>query len=245
MVNFPELQARIKDYFRFNKKEAVGLAFAIVITALIFSFRDWGEEQFNLMVGLKNLFLVLILAAFSFFFKFSCQKLIALKEGYKAEFKIWWAGLLIAVVVAVISNGKVPLVLVGAAVTSLMVRQRLGEFRYGYSHFQNALISLWGILGSLLAALLFAVGLYFFPENFFLGKGLALNLIMAFCSLLPVPYLEGLQIYFGSYKLYLVTILIVFLFAALLVTQTTAGLIIAIVAASLSGIFFILKSSEK
>ena len=68
---------------------------------------------------------------------------------------------------------------------------------------------------------------------------------MAFCSLLPVPYLEGLQIYFGSYKLYLVTILIVFLVAALLVTQTTAGLIIAIVAASLSGIFFMLKSSEK
>lgn len=245
MVNFPELQARIKDYFRFNKKEVVGLAFAMVITALIFSFRDWGEEQFNLLVGLKNLFLVLILVVFSFIFRFSCQKIHALKEGYTAEFKIWWAGLLIALVIAVISNGKIPLVLVGVVATSLMVRQRLGEFRYGYSHFQNALISLWGILGNLLAAIVFAVGLYFFPENFFFGKGLELNLIMAFCSLLPVPYLEGLQIYFGSYKLYLVTILIVFLVAALLVTQTTAGLIIAIVAASLSGIFFILKSSEK
>ncbi len=245
MVNFPELQARLKDYFRFNQRELISLVLAIIITALIFSFRDWGEEQFNLMLGLENLFLVLILVAVSFFFKFSCQKIYALKEGYKAEFKVWWAGLLIALAVAVISNGKVPLVLVGAVATSLMVRQRLGEFRYGYSHFQNAVISLWGILGSLLAALLFAIGLYFFPDSFFFGKGLVLNLIMAFCSLLPVPQLEGLQIYFGSYKLYLVTILIVFLAAALLVTRTTAGLIIAIIAGSVYGIFLILTGSEK
>ena len=41
------------------------------------------------------------------FVRIACQKMYALSQGYKAEFKVWWAGLAICLVVVFISYGKV------------------------------------------------------------------------------------------------------------------------------------------
>ncbi|MEW5896643.1 MAG: hypothetical protein AB1668_03055 [Nanoarchaeota archaeon] len=244
MVSFKEIIARVKDSFGFNKAELLGLIAAIIATAIIFSFRDWGEDKFDLALGLKSFFLVLLAAGLSFFFRLSCQKIYALSQGYKAEFKVWWAGIIIALVIALISAGRIPLVLIGGVVTVLFVRQRLGEFRYGLSFHENAVISLWGIVGNMILAIFFALGLYFVPHNYFFYKGLILNLIMAFCALLPLPQLDGLQIYFGSRWLYAFLVVAVLLGAVLLITGTRLGLIAAIAMGTIVGIIYILKGSE-
>jgi len=126
-----------------------------------------------------------------------------------------------------------------------MVKQRLGEYRYGVSYWNEGMISLWGILGNLILALVFAIGGYFAPESYFFSKGMILNLVMAFCYLLPIPQLDALKIYFGSRTLYYFAIFIVFLFAVLLLTKTMVGLILAVVAAAILGIYYILIWSEK
>ncbi len=244
MVNYKELVFRIKEFFRFNRQELTGLAAAIIVTAIIFSFRDWGEESFNLTLGLVHLLTVAVVILISFFFRISCQKVYALNSGYKAEFKVWWVGLVIALVLSFVSMGYVPLILVGSMVASLMVRQRLGEFRYGFSYKQNALISLWGIFGNLMLAGLFALGLFALPENYFFYKGLTLNLIMAFCSLIPLPQLDGLSIFFGSRGWYFTALISVLLASALLLSQTKLGLIIAIVLGAIAGIIAIITGSE-
>ncbi|MBU0470712.1 MAG: hypothetical protein KKA62_02065 [Nanoarchaeota archaeon] len=244
MVSTKELAARVKDFLRFSRQERLSLIAAILVTALIFSFRDWGEESFNLIIGMKNLFLLIIIAALTFFFRLACQKTYALSHGYKAEFKLWWLGLGIAAVIGFLSLGRLPLVLIGTVVASFMVRQRLGEFRYGFSHKENALIASWGIFGNLILAVFFAVGVLVFPQSYLFNKGLILNLIMALCSLIPLPQLDGLQIYFGSRALYFIILFSVALTTVLLLTKTKIGLIIAVVLGALVGILAILISSE-
>lgn len=245
MVKFAEFQARIKGFYRFSRQEAAGLLAAVLVTAFIFSFRDWGAEQFSLLTGLGNFLTVLLIAALSFWFRISCQKLYGLAEGYKAEFKVWWMGLGIALVIAFISLGRVPLILAGAMSVAFMVKQRLGEFRYGFSNWHNGMIAYWGVLGNLILAGLFAIGLFALPESYFFGKGLLLNLIMAFASLLPLPQLDGLSIFFASRKLYILAWVVAVFVALLLITQSKAGLIVAIVFGLVYGLIYILIGSEK
>ena len=66
MVYYKELLSRIQNFLRYNPHELSGLAVAILITGFIFSFRDWGAEQFDALAGLRNLFLVFIIATLSF-----------------------------------------------------------------------------------------------------------------------------------------------------------------------------------
>ena len=228
MVRGEELRARINDYFSFEKKELSVLISAVFLTAFMFSFRDWGGESFQFWQGFGNLIVVSIIVAVSFFVRFSWQKIYALKEGYVAQFKGWWAGILIALVLTLITNGRAPLVLIGAVVSSFMVRQRLGEFRYGHSYLDNAKISFHGVVANLVLAVIFAIGLYFSPDSYFFSKGLLLNWIMALCAAFPLPQLDGLNIYFGSRPLYFTTLALVAVFGILLLTQTQIGLVLAV-----------------
>src|SRR3989338_5903931 len=234
MVRGEELRARIKDYFSFEKQELVILIPAIFITAFMFSFCNWGEggcgvkSNFQFWTGFWNLVLVSFIVAFSFLVRFSWQKIYALKEGYRAEFKGWWSGILVALVLTLVTNGRVPLVLIGGVVSSLMIRHRLGEFRYGFSYLDNAKISYHGIVANIHLALLFSIGLYLFPDSYFFSTGLLLNWLMALCAVFPLPQLDGLNIYFGSRPLYYATAAMVAVFGILLLTQNQIGLILAV-----------------
>ena len=245
MVNFKELVSRIRTDLRFSWQEISSLIAAILVFGFIFSFRDWGTEEFSLVIGLQNFVLAAFIASIAFFFRAFCQKTYGLIEGHKAEFKIWWAGLLISLIVAFLTKGIVPLVLLGSMVPVFMVRQRLGEFRYGFNYWVNGIISYWGVIGSLILAILFGLGSYLMPESYFFSKGLQFNLIMALCSLLPFPQLDGLNIFFGARWLYYLGIVLVLLAAVLLLTKTLFGILFAIVAGVVYGGIVLLIGSEK
>ena len=244
MVSFKELKSRIKQHFRFSKQELTGIIIGILVTGFIFSFKHWGIEEFDLVYGLKNLFLITVAAAISFFGHISCQKLYALSAGYKVEFKTWWAGIIIALVLGFISIGNFTLVLAGGVGLSFMVRQRLGQFRYGYSVAEQAVTGLWGILGSLIFAALFRIGNYFLPEVLFFEQGLMISLIFAICSVLPIPGLDGLNIFFGSRGMYLVSVVIVLLSTLLLLWGGGWGLLLGIILGLIAGGIAILWGSE-
>lgn len=245
MVSNFEVKERLKDFFRFDKSEISSLLIATLVTAFIFSFNDWGDQVFNLTVGLINFIQALICIALTFAIRFSLQKWYALKEGYTANFKPWWTGLLIAVVINFLSLGKIPLVIIGAVVCSFMVKQRLGEYRYGFNLKDAGSVALWGIIGNLILAILFATGSYLFPENYFFNLGLWANIIMAFTSLFPIPQLDGFNIFFGSRLIYFISIFMVVGAAALLLSRNKTGLIITIVVGTIIGIAMSLFESKE
>jgi uncharacterized protein (DUF697 family) len=57
MVSWNEKVARIKDYYKFNPEEIGGLIAATIITGIVFSFRDWGVDNFDFSVGVINFLL--------------------------------------------------------------------------------------------------------------------------------------------------------------------------------------------
>ncbi len=245
MVSTQEFKARIKQFYNFNKQEISSLVIATLVIGFVFSFKDWGEETFNAAKGVMNLLITIIIVGASLFFRLSCQKIYGLSQGYKAEFQVWYTGLGIGLIVSFLSLGKFPLALVGCVIAAHMVRQRLGEFRYGFSLWDNGMMSFWGILGNMILAIIFAIGAFFVPTSYFFTKGLIFNIIMAFCSLLPIPQLDGLAIFFGSRMLYAIAIFTVVLGTVLLLTKTKIGLIIAIGIGSLAAIVYTITGSEK
>ena len=245
MVSWPENYSRFKEYFRFSPQEIIGLIVAGIATGFIFSFRDWGNDSFSLILGLTHLVTASGIAIFSFFFRVSSQKLFSLTQGYRAEFNVWYTGIIIALVIAFITFGTIPLILIGAISLSFITRQRLGEFRYGFSYAENGVAALWSVWSGLILAIFFAFGLHFAPESYFFKKGLLINLIMSFCALFPLPQLEGLQSFWGKRGFYYLAILAVVTAAVLLLSNTTAGLIITIIGGVIIGFIFIAKGSEK
>ncbi len=244
MVSRQELFARYGDFFRFSTQEIYPLLIAIVVTGFVFSFRDWGETSFDHVIGLKNLVVITIAAALSFIFRISCQKIYGLGEGYKSEFQVWWGGLGIMLVTGFVTLGYVPLVLLGSMVPQVLVKHRLGEYRGGWSNWHMQMIAAWGVLGNMILAILFAIGVWILPQSYFFFKGMLLNLIMAFCSLLPLPQLDGPTIFFGSRWLYYLLVFTVLLGAVLLLTKTKIGLVAAIIIAASVAFFYIMTSSN-
>ncbi|HLD79193.1 MAG TPA: hypothetical protein VJA18_01400 [Candidatus Nanoarchaeia archaeon] len=242
MAKGEDLRTLIRDYFRFEKQEISFLVPAILLTAFMFSFDNWGETELDVALGMKNFFLASVIVAFSVLVRLSWQKINALGKGYKAEFKGWWVGLIIGLIITFLSKGKITPVLMGSVVASFMVRHRLGSFRYGFSYFENALISFWGVIANLILSLIFAIALYFFPENTFFREALFFNWIMALCAILPLPQLDGLNIYFGSRGLYYLAIVIVAIAGILLLTQTQLGLILAVLIAAISAVVLLLAN---
>lgn len=244
MVSWKELKARVKQDFRFSGQELQGILVGVLVSGFVFSFRHWGGEQFELVEGLKNLVLMIIAAGLSFFGHIAPQKIYALSAGYQMEFKSWWAGIVVMLVLAFISAGNLTLILAGGATTSFMVRQRLGKFRYGYSQEEQAIIGLWGVLGSLIMAALFRIFDYFIPGVLFFEQGMMISLILAICSLLPIPWLEGLNIFFGARGIYFVAIIVVLVTALLLLWGGGIGLLVGIIGGLLAGGIAILYGSE-
>ena len=74
---------------------------------------------------------------------------------------------------------------------------------------------------------------------------MTLNIIMAFCSLLPIPQLEGLNIFFGSRLIYYLGLIITPVITLLVVTQTKIGLSFLVIASIIASFIFYLVSSEK
>lgn len=257
MPNTKELVARLQNKFKFHPVELKSLALVILATAFIFSFRDWGVDTFDIFFGLRHLLALLVISAIVFFVWLSAQKAYGLAKGYAVEYQVWWLGVFIALGLAFITLGKLPLVLIGGVGVTFLPKRRLGEQRYGFSYYQAGMIAFWGILGLMILAIIFALGLRYLPDSYFFAKGLTLILIMSVLLLvpfdllklkfprLPAPHLPGLRILFASHILYLVAWITVILTGILLLTHTTAGLVIAVLGYGLAGIIAFLLRSEK
>ncbi|MBI2112437.1 hypothetical protein HYT52_02800 [Candidatus Woesearchaeota archaeon] len=249
MVSWDEKFSRWKSYFSFNLNELSGLITAAVVTGFIFSFRDWGGDTFNFFLGLQHLILAILAAGIIFFVRSSLQKTYGLAEGYKVEFKPFWGGIIIALIVAFITNGLIPLVIIGGTSVIFITKQRMGEYRYAFSYWNNGIISLWVIYSAVIIAIIFGLGLHFFPENYFFGKGVLISVLMGFFALLPIPQMDAYSIYFAATWLYLVALGIM-IFAALLIylsilTKSLIGLIILIIFGAIAGFIYYMIGSEK
>jgi len=236
-----EWLARIKKDYRFGREELTSLLVCIIFAAVIFSFKDWGEP-FALSTGFFHLFEVFLIALLAFFFHETAHKLIALKWGYKSEFKISWLGLTASLILAFVSGGNLAVILPGGLFLAHHIRYRLGEFRYGLNYKEMALVALVGPAVNLLLAALFQWGLTISPENYFLQKGFVLNLTLAICTLLPLPTLDGFSAFFGSRGFYIFSAMMIIITGFLLLSLSLfPALLFAAIAGFLAWLVYFQK----
>ena len=202
---FFRLRSRIHQYYGFTRKELQDLLIAVIVTGFVFSFRDWGAgTAVDILTGIRNLIIVTALAALSYLVHESGHRLSALSVGFKAEFKLWWGGLFASLILAFVSNGIIQLILPGGLVSSLIIRQRMGEFRYGLNYWDNGFVAFFGPFANLILAMAAKVLLYFLPGNWMLQKLLLMNIVFAICTMLPIPPLDGVNTFFAGRLLYVI-----------------------------------------
>ena len=119
------------------------------------------------------------------------HKYVAVKNNYFAEFRIWREGLLLAILIAVISQGQFIFAAPGAVYI----------FGYAISTEANGKISLAGPALNLVVAT--ASLLVFWAQGGALFAALAtINGYLGFFNLMPVPPLDGKKIRAWNHQLY-------------------------------------------
>lgn len=208
MFGFKDFISKFRHYFRFSKSEIEASVISVLILAFIISFGEWGYgDTFDFRIGLINLFKSIIIVGIVLGLQIIVIKMMALQWGYRAEFKLWWYGLLIGLGMAFFSAsvtgslGK-PFVIWFLAPGGIFFHHlsvhRLGWFRYGVNVIETGISCLVGSLSTLVLALIFKILLSIFPESVFFYKGMVVSLWYAFFSMLPIPPLNGSRVFFYS-----------------------------------------------
>jgi len=121
---------------------------------------------------------------------FLCHELahkgVSQRLGFRAEFRLWKAGLIISIVSVLISFGQFLFLAPGAVYT------------YSYrepTERENGLMSFAGPVANLvLTGLFYVVSLFGDPWNFLGYFGFRVNLWLAAFNLLPIPPLDGIKV---------------------------------------------------
>lgn len=202
-VNFKD---KFKRYGVPEAKEVKGLLLTVIVFAFIISFRDWGTETFSPFQGVQHFVLSIFLVAIAFIVFELGHRCFALWMGYRSQYKVWFPGLLIGLLITFLSNGYIPLILPGALIITHLTTHRLGKFFYEYSMKHAGWI---GMAGSV-SLMLFAIILKGFAGNEIVHRLMMVCILMSIFNMLPIPPMNGLRTFFGSRFVY------VFVYASLI-----------------------------
>lgn len=236
---------RVRKEFSFSPEEVKGLLLAIVVLSFAVGFND-GSATFNLSYWLFNFINCILIITLSVLTRETAHRLSAIKTGHKVEFKVWPVGLGISLAAAVLSFGKIPLLVYGGFLMSFVPRQRLGYFRYGLSFWNMATVALWGNLASLFLAVFFRIAYIFIPTPL-IKSAILINLMFACLNMLPLPPLAGSMIFFASRTYYIFSLVLIISASIMLYLMSSVllaivgSLVIAGLAALLWNLFVELK----
>jgi len=203
MYSLGDLWDKTKRYSKFTKDEWIGIFITVLVFGFIISFKEWGPgDQFDLTYGLKNLFSAILISFVIVVLHHMAQRIAGLSCGMRGEHKIWWVGIGLGIVLAIVSRGNIWFLAASGVYFHHLQMHRLGYWRYG--------IGMKGVGGStfagpcaviILVTFIKSLELYvpFIPLNplmvqkmFIIGWGFAL------WNLIPIPPLDGSRIMFSS-----------------------------------------------
>lgn len=203
----------IKENFEFSKKEYMDIIIATLILSFIFSLSSWGGS-----LNYATQLVFIIIAVFcSLILHIAAQKILGLIQGYESEFKISIISLLIALMIAFLTEGIftvqikgfiLVLVIPGALVYKAMEKHRIGKWPRGPNFSEMGFISSSGVILNLALAVIF-YGLFQLTNLWGFWLVTIINALFAFGTILPIPNNDGLQILYGSRVSYVITAILI------------------------------------
>jgi len=207
---------------------------SIIVIAFAISFRQWGiGNEINIGFGLTNFLLALLVVALSFAGRYSLQKIVGLGADYKVEFKLWSIGLLLTLLLAFISNGRLWFLIPGGIIINYMPGHRMGWVRYGLNFFGIGVIALAGPIANIIMAMIFRT-LFAVTAIPIFHTAFLLNIIWAIWNILPIPPADGSRMFWGSRMVYMYGLAVVISSSILLFSNVS--ILITIPSAILLGV---------
>ncbi len=174
----------------FSYQEKLYLLLTILVLSFILSFRDWGVNKFDFLLGIRNLVIAVLLVSLSLLVKLYVQKYFAHRVGFIVEFRPWLLGLLIGLIFVFVSNGTLTFLAIGGLTFYVIERLKVGRADIG-GHGSPGWISIAGPITNLVLAAFFKV---FTPVpllEHIAVTAVSINLLIAFFGMLPIPFIEG------------------------------------------------------
>ncbi len=232
---------KVRRYFVFSKEELKSLVIAILILGFVVGFDD-GQETFVFFYWMRNMFSCILIVALAIIVREAGHRIYALQTGHRAELRLWWFGLITALILAIISFGKVTLLIYGGIIVHFMPRHRIGYFRYELSYNDMGLIALLGNIANLVLAFFFKLFM-FLPNTALIEKAILINILMACMNMIPIPPLDGSLVLYASRSIYVFTFGLILAASALLlftpiIVAAVGSIVIAIVFIFLFQIFW-------
>ncbi len=176
-----------KDFWKFSKQEKFDLliswlvlsfAFAIVINPLLFNITNW----------LESLPIAMFAVGTGFIFHEIAHRQAARHFGFVSEFRAWYTGLGLALLIAVATGGRFIFAAPGATYF----------FGENVTRKQNGIISAAGPSINIILGIVLLLIVIFLPMGEVIGKILffssMINFWFAFFNLLPVFMLDGKKV---------------------------------------------------
>jgi Zn-dependent protease len=181
------------------------IALALVALSFSFEFVLFRNEIFegNILANIPLIAIfflqTLFIMAFSFVLHELGHKYVAQKKGLWAEFRAWPAGLLLAVVMAIVSKGGFVFAAPGAVVIG---PKKQGTTEFSFKTLEKKDVGLIGIIGviiNIVLATIFGLLSIIFPAKIFM-IGAQINGILAVFNLIPIAMFDGAKVWYGWTK---------------------------------------------
>lgn len=246
----------------FEKQEIKELIIAIIIAGFVFSFNEWGLREFSSNIGFINLIRAILIVAIVFTTHAYIQKQAAkyfdstskfglleieprIYRTTKLEETIYQTtkkilnpiGIIVTLLVTILSNGKLILVLLATAKITSNKLKRVGRKYIHTKDIEIAQIALAGPLTDLSLLAIFKLLLPIAP--LFFEKAMFIAATLAVFHILPIPKMDGGQIFIGSKTLYVFGLILTILFIiSIYQISIFYTLMISVIIAGLVAIFF-------
>lgn len=183
--------------FGFDRKELEDIAISTALLAFIFSYSGY-RQIFNL--GSDTLYMYLIylaIIALAFIPHELAHKFTAIKYGCQARYQIWWKGLKLALLLAIITDGRFVIAAPGAVMIYSMQKDMLGRVSSRISDKENAYISIAGPAANLaVAVIMLSMSGIFIIGGFDLAGSIGyVSCFLALFNLIPISPLDGSKIF--------------------------------------------------
>jgi hypothetical protein len=241
----------IKKYYAFDSEEQSNLFLTVLaITASLF-IHEWRTADLDVRAGISLFLFIFVVILVSLFIHVTFQKLISIKMGYLATYVTWMPGLALGVLISFMSQGLLPLFVTGTIILIHHERLRLGKFRYGMNLKNIGMTALAGPLANIIIVLITKPFLFAYGGLVF-DRIIVYNLLIAFFSLLPIPFVmrgvlplgkqeltiktgsPGLHVFFWSRGVYLFFLIFVMVYSLLIIFLGVFSYILALFIAAIT-----------
>jgi Zn-dependent protease len=217
-----EFLDKTKRYLPFNASEIKSVTITILVLTFIVGIND-GAKTFIFSNWLRNLIYWFIIVILAVVVKQVGHRLVAVYYGYRYEYRLWWFGIVLGLMFALVSNGNLWLLIPGGFIAHHLQFHRTGMFRYGLRYKDLSFIAIGGAIANILFASFvktLEIWFHLFPEGSVLVQNIfVFNLWFAVCNLLPIPPLDGSKILFESRLVYVFFVSIVVFYCVLAYLQ--------------------------